>query len=144
MLLTVPRKKSDYAPGEHPHSQGNLQPRETMYGEAKKRREVMVTAGGWDGFKALAASMDLSASELVERLGRGTIPLERSTWSKAVEAYADYCEGNNYIFQQPSKVDSEEKRGIVYLRNVRGPLARYSVKQGRILEGDRDAEPPTD
>ncbi|MBW4486015.1 MAG: hypothetical protein KME14_26120 [Tildeniella torsiva UHER 1998/13D] len=73
MLLTVPRKKSDYAPGEHPHSQGNLQPRETMYGEAKKRREIMATATGWDGFKALAASMDLSASELVERLGRGAI-----------------------------------------------------------------------
>lgn len=76
MLLTVPRKKSDYSPGEHPHSQDNLQPREPMYGEAKKRREVMVTPTGWDGFKALAASMELSASELVERLGRGTIPLD--------------------------------------------------------------------
>jgi hypothetical protein len=134
MLLTVPRKKSDYAPGEHPHSQDNLQPRETMYGEAKKRREVMVTATGWDGFKALAASMDLSASELVERLGRGTIPLEPPAFTLAVKAYADYCEVNNYIFQQPSRVDSEEKRGIIYLRNVRGPLARYSVKQGKILD----------
>lgn len=76
MLLTVPKKKSDYAPGENPRSQDNLQPRETMYGEPKKRREIMVTAAGWDGFKSLAASMDLSASELVERLGRGIVPLE--------------------------------------------------------------------
>ncbi|WP_190707523.1 hypothetical protein [Nodosilinea sp. FACHB-141] len=53
-----------------------MQPRETMYGEAKKRRQLMATDEGWDGFKALATSMDLSASELVERLGRGTIPLE--------------------------------------------------------------------
>ena len=72
----MPKRKSDYAPGEHPHSQGNLQPRETIYGEAKKRREVMVTAAGWDGFKALATKMELSASELVERLGRGTIPVD--------------------------------------------------------------------
>lgn len=50
-----------------------------------------------------------------------------------MKAYADYCEANNYIFQQPSRADSEEKRGIIYLRNVRGPLARYSVKQGKIL-----------
>ncbi|MBD1877071.1 hypothetical protein H6F75_26655 [Nodosilinea sp. FACHB-131] len=47
-----------------------------MYGAAKKRRQLLATATGWDGFKTLAASMDLSASELVERLGRGTIPLE--------------------------------------------------------------------
>jgi len=53
-----------------------LQPREPIYGEAKKRREITITAAGWDGFKALAASMELSASELVDRLGRGTIPLD--------------------------------------------------------------------
>lgn len=53
-----------------------LQPRETMYESAKKRRQLLATDQGWDGFKALAASMDLSASELVERLGRGTIPLD--------------------------------------------------------------------
>ncbi|WP_190697371.1 hypothetical protein [Nodosilinea sp. FACHB-141] len=72
----MPRKKSDFSPGEHPHSQGNLQPREPMYGEAKKRRQLLATDEGWEGFKALATSMGLSASELVERLGRGTIPLE--------------------------------------------------------------------
>jgi hypothetical protein len=76
MVCAVPRKKSDYAPGENPASLENLQPREPMYGEVKKRREIMVTATGWDGLKALAASMDLSVSELAERLGRGTIPLE--------------------------------------------------------------------
>ncbi|MBD2115096.1 MULTISPECIES: hypothetical protein [Cyanophyceae] len=50
-----------------------------MYWEAKKRRQLMATDEGWEGFKALAASMDLSASELVERLGRGTVPLEPSS-----------------------------------------------------------------
>ena len=81
MVCAVPRKKSDFSPGEHPHSQGNLQPRETMYGEAKKRRQLLATDQGWEGFKALATSMDLSASELVERLGRGTV--------KAVEGEGD-------------------------------------------------------
>ena len=66
-------------------SLANLRPRQTTYSEAKKSRDVTVTQPGWDGFKSLAASLDLSASELIERLGRGfmvlpqgedTIPLE--------------------------------------------------------------------
>ncbi len=52
---------------------------------------------------------------------------------------ADYCDRMGFVFQQPSRVDSEEKRGIVYLRNVNGPLARYSVKQSKILGDESDA-----
>ena len=39
------------------------------------------------------------------------------------------------VFQQPSRVDSEENRGVIHLRNVDGLLARYSIRQGKILEG---------
>lgn len=73
MVYAVPRKKSDFSPGEHPHSQGNLQPRETMYEENKKRRQIMATDTGWESFKEVAKRLGLSASELVERIGRGLI-----------------------------------------------------------------------
>jgi hypothetical protein len=56
-------------------SRENLKPRELYYEEKKKPHEVTVTAAGWEGFKALATAHDLSASELVERLGRGTLSL---------------------------------------------------------------------
>ena len=77
--LEMARQKSDYKPGENPASLGNLQPRETLYDEPKKRREVMVTQDGWDGFKAKAKDLGLSASELVERIGRGAIAVHAET-----------------------------------------------------------------
>lgn len=71
----VPKKKSDYKPGEHPNSQQNLihEGRPTVYGQAKKRREVMATDDGWEGFKAAAKALGFSASEMVERIGRGLL-----------------------------------------------------------------------
>ena len=68
-------KKNRYSPGEHPHSQDNLHPRQPLYEEAKKRKQIMVTDKGWQGFKALAEAKGLSASELAERIGRGEIKL---------------------------------------------------------------------
>jgi DNA-binding XRE family transcriptional regulator len=59
--------------------------------------------------------------------------MEQDPFDMAVDAYALHCEENNLVFQQPSQVDSEEKNGIIYLRNVNGNLARYSIKQGKIL-----------
>jgi hypothetical protein len=59
--------------------------------------------------------------------------VEASDFDRAVDAYADYCERIGAVFQQPSQTDSEEKRGIIYLRNANGLLARYSVRQGKIL-----------
>lgn len=73
MVVAMARKKSEYSPGENPRSQENLQPRQTIYDEAKKSREITVTPIGWDGFKAIAKDMGLSASELVERIGRGVL-----------------------------------------------------------------------
>lgn len=64
--------------------------------------------------------------------------VEPDNFDLAVDAYADHCESIGTIFQQPSQADSEENRGIVHLRNVNGPLARYSVKQGKILGGNGD------
>ncbi len=77
MLSKMPRKKSEYAPGENPRSQENLQPRKAMYDEPKKRRQLMATDEGWNGFKQVAKAMDLSASELVEQIGRGLVELGR-------------------------------------------------------------------
>ncbi|UFP93238.1 hypothetical protein [Gloeobacter morelensis] len=56
--------------GVSPDSLRNLRPRSRFYGEPKKTREVSVTETGWRGVRALAASLDLSVSELLERLGR--------------------------------------------------------------------------
>ncbi|MGF1520908.1 MAG: hypothetical protein ACFBSF_01135 [Leptolyngbyaceae cyanobacterium] len=67
------RKGQAYGPGRHPHSQDNLRPRERFYDEVKKSREITVTPTGWAGFKAIAQGLELSASELVERIGRGVL-----------------------------------------------------------------------
>lgn len=80
-MLTEMAKQTDgqFKPGENPNSQQNLkryqkgQPK--LYDELKKRREIIATDTGWDGFKALAKEVGLSASELIERLGRGTVLL---------------------------------------------------------------------
>lgn len=69
----MPSNKSQYSRGEHPRSQENLQSRVPFYEESKRRREVLVTQTGWDGFKAIAKELKLSASELVERIGRGIV-----------------------------------------------------------------------
>ena len=62
----------------NPRSRDNLKPRKRYYEEPKKRHEVMVTPEGWEGFKALASRRGLSASELIEQLGRGLIAIEGS------------------------------------------------------------------
>lgn len=76
MVFVVPKEKSGFSPGEHPHSKENLKPRETMYEENKKRRYVMATDPGWEGFKAIAKELGISASELIERIGRGILRVE--------------------------------------------------------------------
>ena len=60
----------------NPRSRENLKPRQRYYENPKKRHEVMVTPEGWEGFKALASGRGLSASELIEQLGRGLIAIE--------------------------------------------------------------------
>ncbi len=60
----------------NPRSRDNLKPRQRYYEEPKKRHEVMVTPEGWEGFKALASGRGLSASELIEQLGRGLIEID--------------------------------------------------------------------
>ncbi|MDX2231316.1 MAG: hypothetical protein NW220_16890 [Leptolyngbyaceae cyanobacterium bins.349] len=77
MVLAVPRKKSEYKPGEHPHSLENLSKREPIYGEKKKRRELTVTDEGWEGAKQVAKEMGCSSlSDLIEKLGRRMIELQ--------------------------------------------------------------------
>jgi hypothetical protein len=59
----------------NPASRQNLKPRSPSYGVGKGKHEVSITADGWAGFQALAASHGLSCSGLIERLGRGEITL---------------------------------------------------------------------
>jgi hypothetical protein len=74
------KAESQYRPGKNPNSQDNLKQYKKgepkFYDELKKRREALVTDTGWEGFKQLAKDVGLSASELIERLGRGTIELK--------------------------------------------------------------------
>jgi hypothetical protein len=70
------KKKSDYAPGENPASLENLKPRETFYDERKERKQIIVTPTGWAGFKELAQEIGLSASELIEQIGRREIEIK--------------------------------------------------------------------
>lgn len=59
--------------GQNPASKANLKPREARYGKRKKRRPLAVTEDGWTGFRDKAAELGLSATELVEHIGRGWV-----------------------------------------------------------------------
>ena len=63
----------------HPNSLANLKPNrkgsKPKYETAKVRRSLTITEVGWKGFKDLADRLEMSASELVEQLGRGNINL---------------------------------------------------------------------
>lgn len=73
-------------PQTNPRSLANLthEGRPLAYDQPKKTRAITVTEDGWRGFQALAEgargtdAKGLSASELVESLGRGTIELRQS------------------------------------------------------------------
>lgn len=47
--------------------------RTTVYGEAKKGHQVTVTPAGWNGIRSIAEQLEISASELIEQLGRGQL-----------------------------------------------------------------------
>jgi len=61
----------------HPNSLANLtrDGRPQNYEEPKKIRSVSVTTTGWDGLKAIAQTMGISTSELLEKLGRGELTI---------------------------------------------------------------------
>jgi len=72
-------------PQTNPRSLANLthEGRPLAYDQPKKTRAITVTDDGWRGFQTLAdgargrSAKGLSASELVESLGRGTINLRQ-------------------------------------------------------------------
>jgi hypothetical protein len=59
--------------GKHPNSLANLthDGRPQNWGEGKKKRNLTVTETGWQGVQAIAKEMNLSISELLEKIGRG-------------------------------------------------------------------------
>lgn len=56
----------------------NLRPRKARYGEAKVRHEITVTPTAWEGLQAMATAGRCSVSEVIERLGRGVVPLKEA------------------------------------------------------------------
>lgn len=54
-----------------------------LYDELKKRITLAVTPTGVEGLDAIASSLGLSRSELVERIGRGLIGLDLNSLSEA-------------------------------------------------------------
>ena len=91
-------------------SLANLRPREPMYGEAKKRRELLATDEGWAGLKGLAASHGLSVSEMIERLGRGTLSLGDAMGS---EPQGDVLTVTKWGLDTGQAVDSQGRRYVV-------------------------------
>ncbi|WP_416671274.1 hypothetical protein [Egbenema bharatensis] len=79
------RDRRGKKPQTNPRSLANLthEGRPLAYDQPKKTRAITVTEDGWRGFQALAdgargtGAKGLSASELVESLGRGTIDLRQ-------------------------------------------------------------------
>jgi hypothetical protein len=45
--------------------------RPTFYDETKKSRTIRISDSAWEGWDNLARELDLSRSEIMERIGRG-------------------------------------------------------------------------
>ena len=74
----MPRKKSTYGLGNHPNSRENLNfrdGRKSFYDQNKTSFSLTVTPKGKEGFKEQANILGVSASELVDRIGRGKFAL---------------------------------------------------------------------
>lgn len=59
--------------------QKNLRGQPEMWGELKKPVTMTLTPTSVDGLDVIAHGLGLSRSELVERIGRGVIPIHLST-----------------------------------------------------------------
>ena len=54
--------------------------RPTFYDETKKSRTIRISDNAWDGWDKIAIELDLSRSEIMERIGRNvTIPKNKQT-----------------------------------------------------------------
>ncbi|MEH2365761.1 hypothetical protein [Nostoc sp.] len=53
-----------------------------MYDEVKKRVNLALTPTGIEGLDAIASNLDLSRSELVERIGRRLICLDTNSFTE--------------------------------------------------------------
>ncbi len=63
--------------------QKNERGRPEKWDELKKRVTVSLTPKGIDGLDALAASMGVSRSDLLERIGRGIIPIHLDSFDNS-------------------------------------------------------------
>lgn len=63
--------------------QKNLRGQPEMWGELKKPVTMTLTPTSISGLDALAYSLGLSRSELVERIGRGVIPIHLDTFGSS-------------------------------------------------------------
>jgi hypothetical protein len=53
--------------------------------------------------------------------------------TEAIDRYAEFCECNGLVYQQPSLEDTTVTKKKVILRNLNGVLARYDVEKDEIV-----------
>ncbi len=63
--------------------QKNKRGQPEKWDELKKRVSVSLTPKGIDGLDALATSMGISRSDLLERIGRGIIPIHLDSFDNS-------------------------------------------------------------
>lgn len=59
------------------------------YEEPKRKRGISVTDRGWSGLETFAGEVDISVSELLERVGRGIFSIIDAEALKALEDQLD-------------------------------------------------------
>jgi hypothetical protein len=60
--------------------------------------------------------------------------LEDDVYWKACEALERRCKRRGWIYDQPSRYDSEiTNKGIIILRNINGELGRYDTRKHRLI-----------
>jgi hypothetical protein len=58
--------------------------------------------------------------------------MNEQSFTEACAAWERYCRRHGFAYQQPSRESSEVSGKSVYLRNIRGNLARYDTTARRI------------
>jgi hypothetical protein len=58
--------------------------------------------------------------------------MDDQSFTNACAAWGRYCTRHGFVYQRASRYSSEVKGKSIYLRNIRGNLARYDLTARRI------------
>lgn len=109
----MPKKKGDKT---HPNSLANLKiggnsehnRRPTDYEQPKQRHGVLVTPRGWEGLAFLAQQVGVSVSELLERIGRGKVLIEREQ-AEALQLHLDTLDSQRRLAAEQETATSYQQ-----------------------------------